>query len=149
MIPHVWMVWCKRTAKCRWCEQQITTATPMVVVKYWRKGNENERKWNLFLYFHPDCWVANGLDYLERNPYTVSVNRGRPKLSLSVEDKRKRTLLVMRKAALEQQKRKLKVDYPDKLLAMARIDEKMMEIFMDITKYGGVPKSWVRVIENT
>ena len=139
----VWFTWCQRRAKCRWCEQPIEKGKPMVITKLWRKGDENSRKWNITNYYHPECYLAQGMDYLERNPYSPRGNRGKPKLQLSEEDRRKRYLLLRKKAALEQRKRKLKTSYPDNALMLARIDTRIVEICMDIALVGGVPKSWV------
>lgn len=139
----VWFTHCQRRAKCRWCEKPIEKSKPMVITRLWRKGDENSRKWNITNYYHPECYLAQGLDYLERNPYSPRGNRGRPKLHLSEEDKRKRYLLLRKKAALDQRKRKLKTSYPDSALMVARIDAQIVEICMDIALVGGVPKSWV------
>lgn len=139
----VWFTHCQRKAKCKWCEQPIEKATPMVITRLWRKGDENSRRWNITNYYHPNCYLAQGMDYLETHPYSPRGNRGRPKIQLSEEDKRKRYLLLRRKAALEQRKRKLKTSYPDNALMIARIDTQIIEICMEITLVGGVPKGWV------
>ena len=111
----------------------------MVAVYFWNKGSDN-RRWNTQICYHPDCWVGQGLDYLKRNPY-VPV-RVRDKLKLSVEDKRKRFLLVRRFHALEQRKSKVKADYPDKLLVEVRLTKQMADIMLDVARIGGIPKSW-------
>lgn len=138
----VWITHCKRTAKCRWCEQPIIKGEPMVVGKVWRKGNPNERKWNIKLYWHPNCWLAQALDYLRRTPFVSAGGRGRPKLKLSEEDTKTRYLLLRRKSALEQRRRKLKCVYPDRILAEARIDARIEELAKEMEEVGGVPRKW-------
>jgi len=140
-IPNVTMRWCRKQAKCRWCEQPIEIGTPLVAVVFWNKGNPESRKWNSYQYFHPQCWVDQGLDYLNRNPF-VPHKRGR-KITLSDEDRRKRFLLVRRFHALEQRKKKIKAGYPDNVLIEARLDRQMVEIMLDMAILGGIPKSWV------
>lgn len=142
MIPNVCMTWCHRTAKCRWCEKPIEAGTPIVRVFFWHKGNPKERTLNFTSYFHPKCWIEQGLDYLKRNPYTP-YKRGR-KAEISDDQRRQRYLLLRRKAALEQRKRKLKSDFPDRVLVEARIDAQISQIMVEIAKVGGVPKSWIR-----
>lgn len=113
----------------------------MVVVFFWNKGSEGRRSFNVKHYYHPPCWVEQGLDYLKMNPY-IPHKRG-PKPKLNEVDRRKRFLLVRRKNALEQRKRKLKAEYPDRLLMEARIDGQIMDILLEVVRLGGVPKTWV------
>ena len=140
-IPSVMMRWGRKQAQCKWCEQAVEVGNPIVSVVFWNKGNEDKRSWNKYLYYHPQCWVDQGLDYLNRNPYVPHV-RGR-KATLSKEDRRKRFLLVRRFNALVQRKGKIKAPYPDHLLIEERITKQMLDIIMDVTNLGGVPKSWV------
>ena len=140
-IPFVMMRWCRKSAHCRWCEKDVEVGTPLVAVVFWNKGNENSRRWNVYLYYHPQCWVEQGLDYLNRNPFVPHV-RGR-KATLSEEDRRKRFLLVRRFHALGQRKNNIKAEFPDHLLREERLTKQMPDIILDVTNLGGVPKSWV------
>lgn len=140
-IPNVTMRWSRKSAICRWCDKPVEVSTPMVVVFFWNKGGEGRRSFNVKHYYHPQCWVEQGLDYLRMNPY-IPHKRG-PKPKLGAEDRRKRFLLVRRKNALEQRKRKLKAEYPDRVLLEAKIDEQIMDIVLEVIKLGGVPKTWV------
>ncbi len=92
-IPNVVMRWCKKKAKCRWCEEDIELANPMVAVVFRNKMVESNRSWNTYLYYHPDCWVKQGLDYLNRNPYVEQRRRSRT-LLLSEEDRIHRRKLI-------------------------------------------------------
>jgi hypothetical protein len=134
------MRWCRKQATCKWCDKPIEIGTPLVAVFFWNKGNENSRRWNVTLYYHPQCWVDQGLDYLERNPF-VPHRRGRVR-TLSNEDARKRFLLVRRFHALEQRKRNIKAPYPDNLLVEERLTKQMVDVMLDVANLGGAPKSW-------
>ena len=141
-IPNVTITWCGNgKARCKWCEQPIATGTAMVRVYYWNKGNEERRSWNIQNCYHfPDCYVAQGKDYLDRNPYVVKV-RARRNL-LSPEDKRKRFLLIRRFNELVQRRNKIAVGYPDNLAVEIQLTERMVEVMMEVAVLGGVPKSW-------
>jgi len=141
MIPNVCMAWCQRKAMCKWCNKPIEAGNPIVTVFYWRKGVEGNRKLNLKFYYHPQCWVDQGTDYLKMNPY-VPHKRSR-KLPLTKEDTERRVTLLRRKASLDQRKRNLKANFPDRVLAEARIDSHIAEIMVEIVSVGGIPKRWL------
>jgi len=145
-IPNVVIRWCRKKAKCAYCEQDIEVGQPMVVVIFWNKGEEGNRKWNVHLYFHLErengqhCWVEQGKDFLKKNPF-IPHARGR-KSVLSAEDRRKRFLLVRRFNALYQRKQNILAGYPDRLLIEQGLNEQMVGITLDMINLGGVPKSW-------
>ena len=134
MIPNVWMVWCHRTAKCKYCEEDIELATPMVVARFWNKGDENRRSWNISNYYHPLCWVDNGLDYLRMNPYSPNGKKRGPKVTLSDEDRRERFLLIRRYHGYKQR-------ISDK--NRERLEVVMEDIMLQLLPLGGVPKGWL------
>jgi hypothetical protein len=116
----------------------------MVVKNLWRKGDANSRKINLKFYYHPDCNTAAGLDYLNQHPYTSGSHKRGPKRTvLTPEQQHQRYLLLRRKASLEQRKRKLKAEFPDRLLKEANIDEKIADLMIEIAGVGGIPNSWI------
>ena len=136
----VWVNWAKREAKCRWCQQMIEHGKPQVVCKNWRKGDENQRRWNTSMHFHfPDCWVQNAYDYLLKNPYFPSDGRGRPPLSLSDVDRRARQLLLRRYAATQCRIRASTDD--DQIGHMIG---SLDQIIGEIESVGGVPEKWLR-----
>lgn len=139
-IPNVTMRWCRKKATCKWCGKPIEVGTPMVVVFFWNKGNKDSRRWNITQYYQPQCWVEQGLDYLNKNPF-VPHKRGRVRV-LSDKDARKRYLLVRKFHALEQRRKNIKVPYPDNLLAETKLTKQMADIMLDVANLGGVPKSW-------
>lgn len=116
----------------------------MVRVFFWNKGNPDIRRWNRTDFYHPDCWIKQGLDYLKLNPF-VSKRQG-ALVQLSEEDKRTRFLLIRKFHALQQRKRIIKAEFPNKLLVESRIDKRVAEIVLEMLKVGGVPKSWSRLL---
>ena len=140
-IPNVYMTWCQRKAICKWCEFAIEAGTPMVTVFFWHKGDEDHRQWNKKLYYHPQCWVGQGLDYLKMNPYVPYVRK--PKAKLSEEQRKQRAALLNRKCSLEQRRRNVKSGYPDRLLVEARLDRQIAELMMEMIPVGGIPKRWL------
>jgi len=141
-IPNVTMRWCVKKSTCRWCDQSIDNGTPVVTVFFWNKGEDSgkwNRKWNVRFSYHPQCWVDQGLDYLNRNPYIPQHREKKP--TLCEEDRRKRFLLV-RKFHKAEQMRKNSGSYPDNLLAEVRLTEQMIGIMLEVAVLGGVPKSW-------
>ena len=141
-IPNVCITWCYREAKCPWCDLAIKVATPCVSVFFWRKGNPEIRGYNIKRFYHPECWIDQGLDYLKMNPYTPRGEKRGPKTTLTIEQKAARMKLLRKKAMLEQQKRRIKSSYPDSLLTASRIDDKIMNVMLDIYKVGGIPPRW-------
>jgi len=141
----VWWKWARRQADCCHCNLPIAVSSPMVIKKLWRKGDENNRRVNIRFYYHPECYMAEGFDYLTMNPYTAGTRKRGPKSSLTPEQQRARRLILMRRASLLQRKRKLKSPYPDRLLMEARIDEKLTDLMIEIAPLGGIPTSWLKV----
>ena len=140
----IWFKWCQKPggATCNWCEKTIERATPMVVTRLWRKGDENSRRWNITKYYHPECYLAQGLDYLERNPFSSKVG-GSKKMELKPYARKYRLKLLRKKASLVQRKQRLKIPYPDRVLYEARIDEQIAGLAAQIATVGGIPKSWL------
>ena len=136
-----YMYWCQHKAECRWCEQIIEAGTPIVQVHHWNKGDPDKRSWNIKRYFHPQCWVEQGLDYLKINPYVPYIRK--PKSTLTDKQRELRYKLLRRKASIDQRRRNLKSDYPDRLLEEARLNEQVSKIMVEIVKVGGIPKKWL------
>ncbi len=143
-IPNVTMVWCRKKAKCRHCDQTIEIGNSMVRVYFWRKGDAEVRKWNWQSCYHPECWVKQGLEYLDKNPF-VPHKRGR-RITLNPEDRRKRFLLVRKFNELYQRKSNVMAEYPDNLPIEANLVNQMTQVMKDVAKLGGVPKSWAEKI---
>jgi len=153
-IPNVTMRWCQRESTCNFCHGKIEAGDPMIVVFFWNKGGDG-RRWNVKQFYHVvtqvegydyHCWEMQGLDYLKRNPYTAITRDRKPKLSK--EDTRQRKLILNRKAALDQRKRKLDPTRPDYLQKITQIDADIIVLGSEILKYGKMPDKWLQEILN-
>ena len=142
-IPNVTMTHCQRRAKCEWCPEYVEAGEPLVTVFFWNKGTEEHKGFNVKRYYHPDCWVAQGLDYLKRNPYVPYIRK--KKLELTAEQSKQRYSILRRKAAIDQRKRNLNGDFPDKELEEARLNVKITELMLEIAPIGGIPKKWLNM----
>ena len=136
-IPNATMNWCNRTAKCEWCPENINAGEPMVTLSYWNKGSPDHKGFNIRKYYHPDCWVAQGLDYLKKNPYVPYIRKA--KMDLTPEQSKQRYILLRRKSAIDQRIRGL----VDKPVMEARLNIMITEIMLEIAPIGGIPKKWL------
>lgn len=142
-IPNVTMKWCQTHTKCDWCPKHIESGEPMVFVFFWNKGNqEGKRGFNVKKYYHPDCWVEQGLDYLKRNPY-ISSHKGRKAIPLTDEERLKRKRLLNRKSSLDQRLRELDPEHKHYGIKRARIQTRIAELIVEIAPVGGVPSKWL------
>lgn len=126
-------------------------ATPAVMVFFWNKGQEGKRSFNVKQYYHPQCWMDQGMDYLTLHPYvavgTKSSNNVRgPKCNLTDEQKVIRRKLWCKRASLIQRKKRLKTPYPDNALMLADIESKLCGVMLEIAEVGGIPKKWIEDI---
>lgn len=116
-----------------------------MLVFFWNKGTDG-RRWNTKHYYHPNCWVAQGLDYLKLNPYVSTGKRGQPKLQLTEEDRRTRYLLLRRKATLDIRLRDARLHGLTE--RVADLTAKSFDLLLQIAKVGGIPKRWAEDIIN-
>jgi len=115
----------------------------MVTVFFWNKGTDN-RRWNVKRYYHVEheghhCWDEQGLDHLKMAPY-VEPSRHHSKFEPTI--RRQRQLILKRKAALDQDKRQLNKLADNYLDRCTVIDNKILQLVVEISQYGGVPISW-------
>jgi len=139
----IWMTWTKRKTKCKYCEQPIITATPMVTGRLYKKAAG--KNISLRFYWHPQCWLEQGINYLSLHPYTAT-GRGRKKLGLEPAAKRQRYLLLRRHAALTQRIWRIKEGkgFPDNVLKIIGLEAGQKELAAQIELVGGIPKKWKR-----
>lgn len=144
--PNVFMYWCQHKARCRWCEENILTGTPVVQVYYWNKGDPAKRSFNVKRYYHPQCWIDQGLDHLKMNPYVPYQRKTKSKelARLTARQRELRYKLLRRKASIDQRIRNLSSDYPNRALEEAHLNEQVSRIMVQIVKVGGIPKKWLR-----
>ncbi len=142
-VPNVTMTWCVNRAKCEWCPEHIEAGTPLVTVFYWNRGGPDHKGYNVKKYYHPQCWIAQGLDYLERNPYVRHITK--KKLVLTPKQSELRYKILKRKASIDQRLRNLDGDYPDHLLIEARLKLQITDLMLEIAVVGGIPKKWLNL----
>lgn len=137
----IWISWCRRTAKCHFCELPITVATPMVKGKLWKKVGE-ATSWSYRPNWHPQCWIEEGLVYLEQHPYQAK-STGRPKLKLSEADAEQRQTLVRRRSRLIYILREMLTNGKDfEHPSVIKILNRLLKLRIDIELFGGAPRSW-------
>jgi hypothetical protein len=143
-LPSVTMQWCRREAKCKWCDQPIETGTPMVTVFYWNRSPETHKRWNTSFYYHPQHWLDSGMDYLMLNPYSPGERRGpKPRLNLTAEERKSRLALLRKKATLDQRFRQVDPTRWDYIAATTRLKIKVLDCITLIAPLGGVPDGWL------
>ena len=136
----IWITWCKRESKCRYCKQSIEEAAPMVKGKFWLKNNEAIRFPQIYRW-HTNCWLEEGMNYLSNHPYE-KVKRGRRNMPLDKETKVERTKLLVKRAGMVRSLREAIEDgNVDRVISTYNRIEGLKA---DIEKLGGVPKSWVK-----
>jgi len=142
-MADVWMKYCTRQARCKWCEEPILNGSPMVMVKIWKGKEGIERKYTITLRFHPDCWIKQAMANLDKEPPPTR------KLPLSEEDSKTRKRLIRKYATT---KHRLKVALDGGNYTGYRIDKlmcKLWDIRNQIELVGGVPKEWPELKETT
>ena len=134
MIPQVSMSWATKPSTCKHCDNPIDTASPMVTAFF----RDPKTKWNTRHYYHPQCWVQNGLEYLKANPYTERKTRD----ELTPEQKEVRNQILRKYASLRQRQRKLSRSNPKHAILNMNIEAQIAQLMQDILPYGGVPRKW-------
>jgi len=102
----------------------------MVKGRLWRPG-----KWTLNFYWHPNCWVEQGIAEMEKRP--VIESRGRKSLPITNEQQEKRLGVLKRRGSVIQ-RLKRETD-PVKTLHLGEMLEDLKE---EIKPLGGVPIGW-------
>jgi len=126
--------------KCSFCPTPITVGEPVVVgrtpVSAGGKNFYSKRRW------HPQCYLDQGLRYLELHPFTPEA-KGRPRLpTLPIGDKLRRLSILRRHATtLQRIRAELRKPKPN-FDTLARLGERVELLRTEISTYGGAPKSW-------
>ena len=132
----VWIRWARRKAICKWCSEVITAGTPEVITKYWRPG-----KWSILTRYHAECWLKQGLDYLDKHPHISK------RLAITDDQSKARLLLLRRWATCKCRLKKAIIVSNHK--AIERLVSSMHTIVEEIDKVGGVPATWVTMAEKS
>lgn len=135
---QIWITWCRRQATCRYCELPIEVGNPLVRGQSRQKAAE----WKVKLFWHPECWLKDGLQYLEQHPYSAK-SQGRPKLQLDEDSKAARKKLITRRAQIlyniREQLENGETELSESLLVEV---SKIVQFYREIEVLGGAPKSW-------
>ena len=123
---------CRKQATCAWCREFIENRTYMVVGQYLRG------KWKLRRNWHPDCWIEQAVKALEKR--IVVERRGKKRLNLTDEDKKKRFKILARRASVLQRIKKASNNgNVEKMIHLGMLLNKLKD---EIELVGGVPKTW-------
>lgn len=87
--------------------------------------------------------MAQGLDYLDRNPYYPNNKKEIATANLTKEQKELRYKLLRRKSAIDHRLKVLPVDHPDRLVLETKMEADIAELALQIAPLGGVPKRWL------
>ncbi len=142
----IWIAYCKREAKCHYCQQPIKARDYVVKGKLWRKLKTGLTHWSWRYYWHVKnkdgecCWLLEGIAYLEKNPYSSGLKGGKS-LGLTDEDGKMRLAILRRHAKYTQKIRQaMETGNLDRIIRLATSMEKLKE---EIYPLGGIPKKWI------
>ena len=147
----IWITTCRRTAKCNYCNEDITLNEPVVRGRLWQRSNENSKplRWVKQFRWHAKrvtdsqcCWLAQALDHLSSNPPVE--HRGRKQLDLPAEVRERRLALLRQRARLVQRMKFIVLaDIESRDLGKIMIiGNQIEELRAKMIEAGGVPKSW-------
>lgn len=141
----IWMSYCTRKARCAFCNEEINPGQPMVRGKSWKKTASNS-KWCVSKYWHPSCWVEQGLVYLSKQPYIPRI--GRKSMDISVEVKEKRNIIMRRRgSAIQRLKREMKKPVEQRSSStVSKIVALLEKYKKEIEPLGGIPPKWLEPI---
>lgn len=142
-IPNVTMSWAQHRALCDWCSKPVNSGEEIIKVFFWNAGNpDGKRFYNIKKYYHPDCWMEQGREYLRTHPY-ISSHKGKDRMEITDEQRAQRNKILKRKAALELRKRNITPDNPRAKVIEAGIDRQISELVVEIALLGGIPTKWI------
>ena len=109
-----------------------------------RERERNNPELTKRFYWHPDCWVKQGLDKLHMDGY-CSTETYRALNELTPEQKKLRSVLQRKwHTSLSRLSNALE---DGKIDVSIRLVERMEKIKKDITDCGGVPKKWWKELQ--
>jgi len=140
----VWIRRCRKRSKCNYCPEAITNGSYMVVVKliYWVAKDDSNRRWIRYLRFHPQCWIDQAVEKLEKQPKIET--RGAKRSALSDKDRAARIKILARRASVTQRIR-AEISKPKEeqsIDAIIHLGDVLNKLRDEIEPFGGVPKSW-------
>ena len=133
---HVWISWCKRKCECSHCKETILCSEPMVSGRH--TTTKGGRKWTIKLHWHPQCWVGQGLAYLQSHP--MIKGPGRPRIMLSEEDKAARHRLLLKHGNIRHRQKVAAL--AGDAVRVLDLEIRRQEVIEEMSKYGPIPRSW-------
>jgi hypothetical protein len=133
----VWMTHVRRAGKCGFCPSELGQLEPCVVTR--QRNSRDGQVYTRVVRYHPQCWISQGLIYLEKHP--LILNYGRRRLDLSKEDRSRRLQLLRRRSQLMYYARE--AADAKRWWTAANNFLKADALIGEIEKVGGVPKSWL------
>ena len=136
---QVWFNWCQKRAKCSRCLQYIEAGEQIVYAKL------PTQPYPRVLRRHIHCFIADNVDWLQRNPYYHHAGTGRPKLELSAVDRSMRRKLLVKGANTRLDMRVCSRKLPDTeaQLRIDRLSTKLALLAVELMEVGGVPKKFM------
>ena len=93
---NIYFKWCDKRSNCNYCQEPVFVDT-IVAIHSWK----TKKRWVRAHFYHPECLSKQFVYKVEMEiPKPVRLNRGRPRLGLTDEQK------VARASALRSLKRK-------------------------------------------
>jgi hypothetical protein len=138
----IWVTYCRRRSKCRYCEEYILAGKPILVGKIWKQAGTTDvkRRFCVTLRWHPSCWLEQAMQRLDKVEYIP--RKGRPLLQMSEEDKASRFAILRRRAAILQRIRVETAKPEQNIDRIIHLGAMLADLKEEIKPYGGAPKSW-------
>jgi hypothetical protein len=134
---HIRMSWLRRQALCAWvdCSLYIESGEPTVRGTIYKNNMRHTFIW------HPQCYIQQGMVYLNAHPYEAQEGGpGRKALDLTEDQKRKRHNLLAKAHRL----RKQRVDVIERgwFWKLDYLGEDYRKVCEELEQYGGMPSHW-------
>ena len=137
---YIRMAWLRQKARCRWCSEVILAGQAVVRGMSWVTDGDTKRHY--LSIWHPECWLKQGMDYLESHPYIPKQGGpGRPRLQLTVEQRIKRRSCTVMFAKLKMEKMQV-LTAGTAQWHMPQLEERGRQLMERMKGLGGVPRSW-------
>lgn len=133
----VWMTQARRISRCHYCPEPIRQLDPEVIGQ--TKRTKGGRTFTRIRRWHPQCWITQGLSYIEQHP--VVIRQGRPRLELDPVTRHRRLQLLRSHAQLMHYSREAWTS--GNILRSVHCWLKASDLHEEMSQLGGVPKGWL------
>lgn len=133
----VWMTQARRISRCNYCPEPIRQLEAEVIGQ--TKRQQNGRTFTRIRRWHPQCWITQGLAYIELHP--VVIKQGRPRLGLAPDQRLTRLRLLRSHAQLMHYSR---VAWEQgNILRSVHCWLKATDLHKAMEEVGGIPRGWL------